>query len=185
MRPVLLVLSVVVASAAPAVAQKPAARPLVFVRDIEAPAGLRPDAASLTTALCGLIAKDPRVEVLCAPDVKQIMDFAAMGALTGAGTPAVDALERRLAAVTVVVSGSLAQRDADTIALVVSAGPRSAGGDALTPAFGAPAIKVEEAVKGKSSRLLERLPELSARVLKPLLTPTPTSSSTAPPEPLK
>lgn len=185
MRPALLVLLAAVASGAPAVAQKPATRPIVFVRDIGAPAGLQPDAASLTTALCGLIAKDPRVDVLCAPDVKQIMGFAAMGALTGASTPAVDALERRLAAVTVVVSGSLAPRDADTIALVVSAGPRSASGDALSPAFEAASVKLEEAVKGKSSRLLERLPELSARVLKPFLTPAPSTSTTAPPEPLK
>jgi hypothetical protein len=183
MRLALVVFLVGVGAVGPAMAQS-SGRPLVFVADVAAPSGLQADAASLTTALCGVLAKDVRVEVLCAPDVKQIMGFAAMGALTGGSSPAVDALERRLAAVTVVVSGTLAQKDTDTFTFVVAAGPRAADGGAQTPAFETPTVRLEETAKGKSGRLLERLPELSARLLKPFVT-RPSTSTSAPPEPLK
>lgn len=182
MRPALLVLAALCA-VVPAAAQKPE-RPLVFVADLSATAGLQQDAAALTTALCGLLAKDPRIEVLCAPDVKQIMSFAAMGSLTGAPSPAIDTLERRLAAVKYVVNGSLAQRDGDAFVLVVSAGTRVADGGGGTPTFETASVRLEEAAKGKSTRLIERLPELAARLTKPLLAPA-TTSTTAPPEPLK
>jgi hypothetical protein len=179
----LVAAAIAVVPGAPAAAQKPAGHPLVFVADVVGPAPLQQDAAALTTALCGALAKDPRIEVLCAPDVKQIMSFAAMGALTGGSSPAVDSLERRLAAVTWVVNGTLTQQP-DGFGFVVAAGARLPDGGGGTPSFESASVRLEESVKGKSTRLVERLPELSTKVLKPLLAPT-TTTTTAPPEPLK
>lgn len=186
-----LVASVLAASAflADATFAQPVTRPIVFVADIQAATpAVTQDAAAVTTSLCGLLAKDPRVEVLCAPDVKQIMSFAAMGSLTGAPSPAVEVLEKRLAAVKFVVSGTVVQKD-DAWILVVSSGAASAQADATTPAFETAVVRLEETAKGKSSRLLERLPEMTVRLLKPLLTPTTpapsTSAATLPPAPLK
>jgi len=182
MRLALLALLAGVFAVGPAAAQKPGDRPLVFVADLSAPVPLAQDAAALTTSLCGALAKDPRVEVLCAPDVKQILSFAAMGSLTGAPSPAVESLERRLAAVKFVVNGTLAQSQ-DTFTLVVAAGSRVADGGGGTPTFETASVRLEEVAKGRSIRLSERLPELSARLVKPLLAPT--TSTTLPPEPLK
>lgn len=165
------------------VAQTPAGRPLVFVADVAAADALQQDAAALTMALCGALAKDPRVEVICAPDVKEIMRFAVMGALTGASSPAADSLERRLAAVAWVVNGTLIQQP-DGLGLVVAAGARTLDDGGVTPVFEAPSARLEESVKSqRSTRLMERLPELSTKLLKPLLVPT--TTKTAPPELLK
>jgi hypothetical protein len=164
----------------PAAAQT---RPLIFVADLAAPAPLAQDAAALTTSLCALLARDSRVEVLCAPDVKQILDFAAMGALTGAPGPAVESLERRLAAVKFVVNGHLTQHEAGA-AVVVSGGPRRAdSGDGSLPIFDIVSVRLEAAAKGKNTRLGERLSELSTRLVTSLLAPG--TSVSLPPEPLK
>ena len=166
--------------AGPAAAQT---RPLIFVADLAAPAPLSQDAAALTTSLCAMLARDSRVEVLCAPDVKQILHFAAMGAITGAPGPAVESLERRLAAVKFVVNGHLTQHETGA-AVVVAGGPRRADdGDGSLPILDTVSVRLEAAANGKSTRISERLADLSARLVTSLLAPsTPVS---LPPEPLK
>jgi len=161
-----------------------AQRPLVFVTDISAATpALQQDAAALTTSLCGALAPDKRIEVMCAPDVRQILEFAAMGSLTGGASPAVESLERRLETVAFVVAGTLTAKEKDTFALVVGAGPRSPSSDVSMPAFEKPTVRFEEVGMGKSTRLLDRLPELAVRLVRPLLAPA--SVATPPPEPLK
>ncbi len=170
-------------------------RPLVYVADV-APAapGLQQDAAALTTALCGAMARDKRVEVMCAPDVRQILEFAAMSSLTGGSSPAVEALERRLAAVAFIVSSTLSRKDAaspvhkdvtgqSAFVLVVAGGPKNPDGDASAPAFDKPTVRLEEVGIGQSTSLLGRLPELTTRLLRSLLTPS--AGPMPPPEPLK
>jgi hypothetical protein len=170
-------------------------RPLVYVADVTpAVPGLQQDAGALTTALCGAMARDKRVEVMCAPDVRQILEFAALSSLTGGSSPAVEALESRLAAVAFVVSGGLSRKEAKSpggkdvtgqsaFVLVVAGGPKNPDGDASAPAFDKPTVRLEEVGIGPSTSLLERLPELTTRLLRTLLTPS--AGAMAPPEPLK
>ncbi len=166
------------------------ARPLVYVTDITAPTpALAKDAAAITTSLCGMIAKDTRVEVLCAPDVKQILSFAAMGALAGTDNPATRSLTQRMEKVDHVVGGTLtsATKDGVTVyTLVVSAGKNAEGADAMTPYFDTAIVRFEETSTGKSNPLLARLPELVQRTIKALLAPLvpPATPPTTPPEPL-
>jgi hypothetical protein len=158
-------------------------RPLIFVADLAAPAHLTQDAAALTTSLCAMLARDPRIEVLCAPDVKQILDFAAMGALTGAPSPAVERLERRLAAVKFVVNGHLTSHEGGAAVVVAGGLRRADGGDFSLPILDSVSVRLEAAANGKSTRLSERLSDLSARLVTSLLAPA--TSATLPPEPLK
>src|SRR6185437_10779686 len=59
-------------------------RVLIFVDDVQAiDKSLAPDANALTTALCAALGKEKRADVMCAPDVKQILNFAATAAMVG------------------------------------------------------------------------------------------------------
>ncbi len=174
-----LVCAVVASSAA--AAQSGESRPVVFVTDIsgETPE-LSQAGAAITTSLCGQLAKDKRIEVLCAPDVKQIMGFAAMGALTGGASPALSALEGRLAKVSFVVTGAISAKGKD-YTLVLSTGPRAPEADPNSPAFEKPILRLEEAASGSTARLMERLPEMAARLAKAA---APSKEATEPPKPL-
>lgn len=170
-------------AATAAVAQVPVAdRPLVFVADVTAAPGLEADASSLTSSLCGAVARDKRFDVLCAPDVRQILGFAAMSSATGAASPAVEKLQSRLEHVDYVVNGTLNQRAKDELVFVVVAGPRAADADASAPYTDKVLVKLEEVGTGKSARLLDRLPEIATRIGGALLPASP--STTAPPAPL-
>jgi len=59
---------------------------------------LASDAGALTSALCAALARDKRVDVLCAPDVRQLLSFAAASSMMGSTSPATENLERRAAA---------------------------------------------------------------------------------------
>jgi len=182
MRQSLFVVVGLLAGAAAAQAPVAADRPLIFVADIAPAPGLDADASSLTSALCGAIAKDKRFDVLCAPDVRQILGFAAMSSATGAASPAVEKLQSRLESVDFVVNGTLNPRARDELALVVVAGPRAADSDASAPFTDKVVVKLEEIAPGKSSRLLDRLPDVAARIGKALQLTT--TTTTAPPAPL-
>jgi len=171
-------------AATTAVAQAPVAdRPLVFVGDVVAGPGLDGDAASLTSALCGAVAKDKRLDVLCAPDVRQILGFAAMSSATGAVSPAVEKLQARLGSIDYVVNGTLNPRAKDESVLVVVVGPIAEDADASSPYADKVLLKLEEVATGKSGRLLDRLPEITTRIGKAVL-PTTSTTTTAPPAPL-
>jgi hypothetical protein len=157
-------------------------KPVVFVTDITGTTPpLMQAGSALTTSLCGQMAKDKRIEVLCAPDVKQIMGFAAMGALTGASSPAVTSLEDRLAKVSWVVSGVLSPNGKD-FSLVLSTGPRAADADPHAPAFEKATLRLEEVASGSTARLMDRLPEMASRLAKATV-PAPVEA-TQPPKPL-
>lgn len=171
-----------------------AERVLVYVDDIAADAKLKGEAAALTSSLCGALAKDKRLDVMCAPDVKQILGFAAASSMIGTTSPAIENVQKRLESVKFVVAGALAPR-ANDVVLTVQAGPKADGAEA-TALFAEVAIaKVEEVSPAKQMKLLEKLPDVSSRLVKAMLTPpaaqpqnTPapaTPTTNAPPAPLK
>jgi hypothetical protein len=82
-------------------------RQLVYVDDVQvADKALGADANALTTALCAALGKEKRIDVLCAPDVKQILSFAATAAMVGTTGGPGDAVQARLERTRHVVSAS-------------------------------------------------------------------------------
>jgi hypothetical protein len=179
-----LVICVVACAVPPRAAwAQSAARPLVFVTDVRAAPALKAEAELWTTALCAALSQDRRVEVLCAPDVRQILDYAAMGSLSGNEGPAAAALDGRLAAVRIVVTGNLVMKAPGTLALVVAAGPRALAGAGDLPVFEVPTVRVQETVGATTTKPTQQLAALTAKVLHSFLAPKTDLSS--PPEPLK
>jgi hypothetical protein len=164
-----------------------AERVLVYVDDVVTDnPKLKNEVGALTSALCGAVAKDKRLDVLCAPDVKQILGFAAASSMIGTASPAVDSVQRRLEKVKFVISGTLVMRNADVV-LTVQAGPTAEGADATALFSDKPIVKVEEATPAAKMKLLDQLPNVAGRVIKGLLAPAPTTppAPLAPPAPLK
>lgn len=169
-------------------------RVLVYVDDVTATdPKVKQEAAALTSALCGALAKDKRLDVMCAPDVKQILGFAAASSMIGTTSPAVENVQKRLETVKFVVAASLAPRGSD-IVLTVSAGPKSEQADVSALFSEVALVKVEEVSPAKNMKLLEKLPDVTNRVVKGLLAPsssttppatTPATTTNAPPAPLK
>lgn len=157
-------------------AQTPPAKKTVFVADLVADAALSADATALTSSLCGLLAKDKTIDVLCAPDVRQIMGFAAMSSATGGVSPTVEKLQARLEAVDFVVAGKVQPRQKEFV-LVVGIGPRAEGADATSP-YAESSLASVEVVGPGAGKLLDQLPEVTRRLLTPLKAPLP------PPAPL-
>ena len=173
-----------VVTASPALAQEDAPPSLVFVTDVTTTEeDLSADAKAVTAALCGAIARDIRVEVLCAPDVKQILGFAAMSAMTGAQSPAVAKLEERLSKVDFVVVPTLERRQKKVV-LVAQLGPRSPMSSPTSPAVESVLLKVEEVSPGKAAQLLDRMPALANKLTGRVAQQVAASSTPAPPPPL-
>jgi hypothetical protein len=109
----------------PVWAQKSDDRTLIYVDDV-APAdkSLAGDANAFTASLCAALSKDKRLDVLCAPDVKQILNFAATAAMIGTqGGPGGGVMDR-LDRTKYVVSSSLRKEDGQLV-LTVKLGPKS------------------------------------------------------------
>lgn len=155
-------------------------RVLVYVDDVvAADKALAPDATALTTALCAAIAKEKRVDVLCAPDVKQILQFAATAAMVGTqgGGPA-GAVQDRLDRTKHVVSASF-KKDGGKYVLVVKGGPKAADATAMTLYSDKPTIALEERSDGQR-QILEKLPALASRINAALVQPVPAAPPPAP-----
>lgn len=180
-----LIFALVVASSTSALAQAPKSddRILIYVDDVvPADKSLASDAAALTTALCAAVGKDKRFDVLCAPDVKQILSFAATAAMVGTNGGPGGAVQDRLDRTKHVVSASFKKEGANYV-MVVKAGPKAADAQATSLYSDKPVIALEE--RGDAQRkILEKLPTLAARVTTALLPSTSTASTTAPPAPL-
>jgi hypothetical protein len=168
-----------------AVAAAPGARAddrvLVYVNDLGAPGALAADAAALTSALCSALAKDARVEVLCAPDVKQLLAFAATSSMLGT-SPAADRLQQRLESARLVVTGRVAA-DGDDVVVSAGIGPRAAAADVGAMFFDAAAVELSERAPGKAGALLSRLPTFARRLVDGALTPVTQKATPTPPPP--
>lgn len=163
-------------------------RVLIYVDDVvAADPKVKQESAALTSALCGALAKDKRLDVMCAPDVKQILGFAAASSMIGTTSPAVENVQKRLENVKFVVAGTLAPRGSD-IVFTVQAGPKAENAEASALFAETAIVKVEEVSPAKQMKLLEKLPDVSSRVVKAILAPSassPTGPAGPPPAPLK
>lgn len=161
-------------------------RVLVYVDDVvPADPKVKQEAAALTSALCGALAKDKRLDVMCAPDVKQILGFAAASSMIGTTSPAVENVQKRLESVKFVVAASLAPRAPSDIVFTVQAGPKADNAEASALFSDNAVVKVEEVSPAKQMKLLEKLPDVSSRIIKGILAPAASTSTNAPPAPLK
>lgn len=121
-------LALVVALLAPAVRAAPpgplgAEKATVYVDDMRGDGPLAMDASALTTSLCTSLAKPKRFEIACAPDIKQIMGFAATAGLMGVDSQTSSKVEERLGKVGYVVTGAL-RKDGSGFALTLQASAR-------------------------------------------------------------
>ena len=160
---------------------------LVFVDNlVSGDPKLKGDVGAMTSGLCTALAKDTRLDVMCAPDVAQILGVAAASMMIGGGSPAADSVMKRLEAVKFVVSGSLTVRNAEVV-MTLSAGPPAAGADPSALFSDAPILKIEETSPFQQMKLLDTLPAAATRITKALLlkAPLPLQPPMPPPAPLK
>jgi hypothetical protein len=179
---------VVVVSAGAARADAPV--PLYVNDVVVADGALAADASALTSSLCAALAKDKRVDVLCAPDVKQLLAFSATTAMIGSSSPAVETLQRRIDATRLVVSSQLAV-DKGTSLLTTVLGEKDDGAEIGAMSTSKPVVVLTEKVSGRTTALLERLPGVAKRLVDAAVAPAPGTlpaqaavPSTAPPAPL-
>ena len=178
-----LAASLVALFAAEASAQTPKSddRVLIYVDDVVASdKSLSADATALTTSLCAAIAKDKRFDVLCAPDVKQILSFAATAAMVGTASGPGGAVQDRLERTKHVVSAAF-RKDGGNFVLVVKAGPKAADAQATGLYSDKPTIALEEKADAQR-KILEKLPALAARITASLVPAA--SAKPAPPAPI-
>jgi hypothetical protein len=157
----------------------------VYVADVavDDPA-LAADAKAVGSSLCSALARDKRVDVLCAADVKQLMSFAASSSLLGVDSPATSAIERRLQSARFVVLSRLA-REATGVHLTVTLGPQGAASGAAATNGASPVVTVDERSSGAAVALLERLPALCRRLVEATFAPQSADPTVAlPPPPL-
>lgn len=174
-----LALALVTASSS-ADAQKSDDRILIYVDDVvPADKSVAADATALTTALCAAVGKDKRFDVLCAPDVKQILSFAATAAMVGTSGGPGGAVQDRLDRTKHVVSATF-KKDGASYVMVVKAGPKAADAQATSLYSDKPIIALEERADAQR-KILEKLPALAARVTTALLPSATTNASTSPP----
>ncbi|MBI1946419.1 MAG: hypothetical protein HYS27_12025 [Deltaproteobacteria bacterium] len=173
-------------AASTAVAQPAAvARKLVYVDDVvAADQALASDAAALTSALCSALGKDKRLDVLCAPDIRQILGFAATAAMVGSGTGPTGAVMERLDKTQLVVASTL-RKDGAGFVLVVKAGTKGADATAEAMYLDKALVAFEQRAGGQRV-LFDALPGLAAKVADGLLKPTAATppAPTPPPAPL-
>jgi hypothetical protein len=177
-----LAFAVVFIASTVATAQAPKSddRVLVYVDDVvPADKSLSSDATALTTALCAAVGKDKRFDVLCAPDVKQILSFAATAAMVGTNGGPGAAVQDRLDRTKHVVSATF-KKDGANYVMVVKAGPKAADAQATSLYSDKPVIALEE--KGDAQRkILEKLPALASRITAALVPSTTNAATSAPP----
>lgn len=179
----MVALLLAVAVAAPARAQdKGGERALVFVDDVAAAdKSFATDATALTSGLCAALAKDKRLDVLCAPDVRQILSFAATAAMVGTTSSPGNAVTDRLDRTQHVVSAVL-RKDGAAWVLVVKGGPKAA--DARPEAMYSDQVRVAlEQRADAQKKLLDALPSLAARIAEGLIKP-PAAAPPPPPPPM-
>lgn len=170
--------------AAPAAAQgKPAERLLVYVDDVTAAdKSLASDATALTSALCAALGKERRLDVMCAPDIRQIMGFAATAAMVGTSNGSSNAVTERLDKTQLVVSAAL-RKDGAALVLVVKAGSKAADASADALYVDRVVVALEQRADAPK-KLHDALPALGAKVAEGLLKPAAPAAPTPPPAPL-
>lgn len=160
-------LLVALAAATPA----PAAEPyVVFVLDVDVGPDAGATSGAVTPSLCTALEKRPGLTVLCAPDVRQMLEAAGQLAAFGQQSPAASKLQDRIDNAHFVVKPYLRKTDGGLKLLLRLYHQGEAAGGMVIP--GKPAGRIVElATSGKLGDLLGRLDAASARAEKMLYEP--------------
>ena len=125
----------------------------VFVEDVGVEKGIDMDSKALTSSLCASLMKQKGVEVICAPDVRQLLDFQSQLALIGK-SPAISKIEQQIETTPWVISAEVV-RDAKRVKMIVGLHEKGPSEGVFATA-GKRVAFVEERV-GKASKLLGRV----------------------------
>jgi hypothetical protein len=170
---------------APAANKAPASddRTLIYVDDVvPADKTLSSDANALTTSLCAALSKDKRLDVLCAPDVKQILSFAATAAMVGTNGGPGSAIQQRMEKTKIVVSSTFKKASGKYV-LVLKAGPKAAEAQATAMFTDKPIIALEES-GDQQKQILDKMDSLASKLSGAVFAGSSAASTTAPPAPL-
>lgn len=158
----------------------------VFVLDVDVGKDTGATSGAVTPSLCTALEKRPGLTVLCAPDVRQMLEAAGQLAAFGQQSPAAAKLQERLDGAHFVVKSYLRKTDKGMkLLLRLYHSGESAGGMVIP---GKPAGRVVElAESGKLTDLLDGLPGAAARTEKMLYEPRnkPGTVQDEPPTPLE
>ena len=173
-------LAVVALSSAPAVAGT-----LVYVEDFEVRKPVKPQGGSLAGILCNQMSKNKNLEIMCAPDVQQMLQFAALSGSVGNQSNPQLAIEDRMGKVEVVVKGSIRKGKYGLILLVeVFERDKKFAGTVVTPGRKLGAIE-RKGIKGGTQAVMDKLPALAPRIAAMARGEATGSKKSAPPPPLK
>ena len=154
---------------------------VVFVEPVAIEEGLSIDARALTSSLCGALSKETKIEVSCAPDVQQLLDFAGQLALLGKGSDATQKLEQQMQRVRFVVRALVKRQKGGGLLVELRLHDKGAGGTGVLVVAGHEKARFRELVpSGKSAHLLDRIPTLAKRAVERMLVP----EGTLPPPPM-
>lgn len=159
---------------------------LVFVADVDVEKDTGASSGAITPSLCTAIEKRPGLTVLCAPDVRQMLEAAGQLAAFGQSSPAHAKLQQRLDGAHFVVKPYLRKtKDGGLKLLMRLYHQGEASGGMVVP--GRPAGRIVELASGTSlTKLLDRLDAAAARAEKMLYEPRNDPGATnEPPAPLQ
>jgi hypothetical protein len=80
---------------------------MLYVENVNVVAPIKEDGSLLSITLCAELSKSAKHSVVCEPDLKQMMDFAALNTIIGNGNKKLNNLENTLANVNVLVFSEL------------------------------------------------------------------------------
>lgn len=178
-----IVAGLLVTSSPPARAAAPY---VVFVADADVTGDTGGTAGAITPSVCSALEKRPGLTVLCAPDVRQMLEAAAQLAAFGRASPALEKLQQRIEGAHFVVKPYLRKTDTGLKLLLRLYHQGEAAGGMVLP--GKPAGRIVEVTSGDSlGALLDRLDAAAGRTEKMLYEPrnTPGDASNEPPAPLR
>lgn len=136
----------------------------VYVMDVDVEKGVTADAHHLTSAICTALAKDKRLEVLCAPDVQQLLQFSGQLAMFGGESDAAEKVAKQLLRVRFVVKGQLSRGEGGLV-LRLGLHEKAKESDGLHVIPGERrALLTEKLEPGQTAKILDRAPALATRL---------------------
>lgn len=151
----------------------------VFISDVAVDKGVTVDGQALTSTLCSAFGKAARLDVMCAPDVKQLVSFAGQLAMMGKKSPAIEKLEAQMTKVRWVVRAELKKGDKGGLVFHLGVHDKVSGDNGVFAVAGERrALFKEPLPDGKTARLLDRIPVLAKQATEQML-----ASTASPPPP--
>lgn len=158
---------------------------VVFVVDAEVAKDTGATAGAITPTVCAALEKRPGLTVLCAPDVRQMLEATGQLAAFGQPSPAASKLQERIDSTHFVVKPYLTKTDEGLKLLLRLYHQQEASGGIVLP--GRPAGRIAEVIpSGKVGDLFVRLDAAAARAEKMLYEPRNNpGTANEPPAPLE